>query len=208
MPVSRPDLRLERALGGVVAGLDEVGRGPLAGPVVAAAVILPTPLPDALAALLDDSKKLSPARREAAWRALVASEAAIGVGAASVREILRLNILQASLLAMRRAAARLRPQPDAALVDGNQNPGLPCPVRCVVKGDATSLSIAAASIVAKVIRDRAMARLDRRYPGYDWARNAGYGSASHRAALRLLGVTAHHRAGFGTVREMMEEDRK
>jgi ribonuclease HII len=205
-PSPRPHLRLEQALGGLVAGLDEVGRGPLAGPVVAAAVILPMRLPPGLAALLDDSKKLSAARREAAYAALRASDAAIGVGAASVAEILRLNILQASLLAMRRAAARLHPPPDAALVDGNRDPGLPCPTRCVVKGDSTSLSIAAASIVAKVIRDRAMARLDRRHPGYGWADNAGYGSPAHLAALHRLGVTVHHRAGFGTVRRLLTPD--
>ncbi len=205
-PPARPHLRLEQALGGRVAGLDEVGRGPLAGPVLAAAVILPTPMPPALANLLDDSKKLSPARREAAHAALCASGAVIGVGAASVTEILHLNILQASLLAMRRAFARLSPAPDAALVDGNRDPGLPCPTRCVVKGDTTSLSIAAASIVAKVIRDRAMARLDRRHPGYAWADNAGYGSPAHLAALHRLGVTPHHRAGFGTVRRLRQSD--
>jgi ribonuclease HII len=198
-----PDLRLEQTLGGVVAGLDEVGRGPLAGPVVAAAVILPHPLPDSLARLLDDSKKLSPARREHAFAALRASAAIIAVGAASVTEIADINILQASLLAMRRAFGRLAIMPAAALVDGNKDPGLPCPVRCVIGGDGKSLSIAAASIVAKVIRDRAMARLDRRHPGYGWAANAGYGSQAHLAALRRLGPTPHHRAGFGTVRTLL-----
>ncbi len=205
-PATRPHLRLEQAQGGRVAGFDEVGRGPLAGPVVAAAVILPQPMPHLLADLLDDSKKLSAPRREAAYAALRASGAVIGIGAASVAEIARLNILQASLLAMRRACARLHPPPDAALVDGNRDPGLPCPTRCVVKGDATSLSIAAASIVAKVIRDRAMARLDRRHPGYFWADNAGYGSKAHLAALHRQGVTVHHRTGFGTVRRLLTGD--
>jgi ribonuclease HII len=194
-----PSLALELAFGGRVAGLDEVGRGPLAGPVVAAAVILPHDLPAALAAMLDDSKKLRPAAREAAFVALRDSEALIGVGAASAGEILRLNILHASMLAMRRAFARLPLPPDGALVDGNRDPGLPCPTRCVVGGDAASLSIAAASIVAKVVRDRGMARLAVRYPGYGWAENAGYGTPAHLEALRRLGVTAHHRTGFAPV---------
>jgi ribonuclease HII len=126
----------------------------------------------------------------------------IGVGAASVAEIARLNILHASLLAMRRAVARLGVAPAMALVAGNQDPGLPCPTRCVIGGDALSLSIAAASIVAKVLRDRAMDRLDSRYPGYGWRGNAGYGTAAHRDALQRLGITCHHRVAFGTVREM------
>ena len=184
-----------------VAGLDEVGRGPLAGPVVAAAVVLPDPLPPALAALLDDSKRLSPAAREAAYAALRASAAEIGVGAASVREIGVINILQASLLAMRRALGRL-PVPDLALVDGNTDPRLGCPTRCVVGGDGSEKAISAASIIAKVLRDRLMSRLALRHPGYGWERNAGYGSAAHRAALHRLGITAHHRRGFGTVRQL------
>ncbi len=198
-----PDYALESAAGGRVAGIDEVGRGPLAGPVFAAAVVLPRHMLPALAGLLDDSKKLSPARREAAFAALSAAHAAgqveIGVGAASVAEITRINILQAALLAMRRAVARLPAPPDLALVDGNQPPALPCAVRCVVGGDGVSLSIAAASIVAKVLRDRAMARLGLRYPGYDWHRNAGYGTLAHRRALLLLGATCHHRPTFGAV---------
>jgi ribonuclease HII len=189
--------------GGIV-GIDEVGRGPLAGPVLAAAVVLPRRIPRALAALLDDSKKLPAARREAAFAALRAAEAAglvrIGVGAASVGEILRLNILHAALLAMRRAVAALPEPPGLALVDGNHPPLLLCPVRCIVGGDALEPAISAASIIAKVLRDRAMARLARRYPGYGWERNAGYGTAEHRRGLAALGSTAHHRAEFGTVR--------
>ena len=201
----RPDLSRESHLGGRVAGLDEVGRGPLAGPVVAACVVLPVDLPAATAALLDDSKKLSPAAREQAYAALLESGAQIGIGAASVGEILRLNILHASLLAMRRAFARITPTPDAALVDGNRAPGLACLTQCVVGGDAVSLSIAAASIVAKVIRDRGMVRLDARHPGYGWAANAGYGTPVHLEALARLGPTAHHRAGFGTVRRILAQ---
>ncbi len=199
-----PDLTLESQHCGRVAGLDEVGRGPLAGPVVAAAVVFPRGVPDSLAGLIDDSKKLSPAAREAACEALLASGLAeIGVGAASVAEIGRINILGASLLAMRRAVLRLPVAPDFALVDGNRPPALACPVRCVVGGDALCLSIAAASVVAKVVRDRAMARLDVRFPEYGWASNAGYGTSLHRAALRRLGATAHHRRGFGTVRAVL-----
>ena len=202
-----PDYVLESSAGGRVAGIDEVGRGPLAGPVVAAAVVLPRRVPLALAALLDDSKKLTPARRELAFAALAAAQAAglveIGLGAASVAEIVRLNILQAALLAMCRSVARLPAPPDLALVDGNQPPALSCPVRCVIGGDGLSLSIAAASIVAKVLRDRLMARLAVRYPGYDWDNNAGYGTPAHRQALLSLGPTRHHRPTFGLVRRLM-----
>ena len=197
----RPDFTLELAHGGRVAGVDEAGRGPLAGPVVAAAVVFPHGVPAALTPLLNDSKLLSPSARADAYAALRASTAEIGVGAASVAEIGRLNILRASLLAMRRAVLRL-PMPDLALVDGNQPPTLPCPVQCCVGGDGRSLSIAAASIVAKVLRDRAMARLALRYPAYGWDRNAGYGTAAHQAALRSAGPCAHHRRGFGLVRQL------
>lgn len=172
----------------------------MAGPVVAAAVVFPAGVPPALAALLDDSKKLSAARREAAYAALLACPGAeIGVGAASVAEILRLNILGASLLAMRRAVSRLPMAPGLALIDGNRPPRLECPIQCVVGGDGKSLSIAAASIVAKVIRDRAMVLLAVRYPAYGWDGNAGYPTAAHRAVLARLGATPHHRPGFGSV---------
>jgi ribonuclease HII len=200
-----PNLDMELAAGGRVAGVDEAGRGPLAGPVVAAAVILPPGLSSALADRLDDSKKLSEIQRQVAFEALLASGAEIGIGAASVGEILRLNILHASMLAMRRAVARLGIPPDLALVDGNKAPALACGVRCVVGGDALCLSIAAASIVAKVTRDRAMRRLAVRFPGYGWEVNAGYPTASHRAALRQLGATRHHRDGFGTVAQLRLE---
>ena len=198
-----PNFTLEKRAGGRVAGVDEVGRGPLAGPVVAAAVVFPTGVPRRLAALLDDSKKLSVEQRLAAFQALRASgRAEIAVGAASVAEIERLNILHAALLAMCRAVGRLPSPPDLALVDGNQPPALGCAVRCVVGGDGLSLSIAAASIVAKVVRDRAMARLGVRFPDYGWGSNAGYGTAFHIAALRRLGPTRHHRPSFGTVAQL------
>jgi len=195
-----PDLSYERAAGKRVAGVDEVGRGPLAGPVVAAALVFTARVPKRLAALIDDSKKLDAARREAAFVALRRSGIVeIAVAAASVAEIERINILRASLLAMRRAVARLPRSVDCALVDGNQPPELPCRVQCVIGGDGLSLSIAAASIVAKVIRDRLMQRLAARWPGYGWEHNAGYATPEHRAALARLGPTVHHRRGFAPV---------
>lgn len=201
-----PNYVIESRAGGRVAGIDEVGRGPLAGPVVAAAVVLGPKMPRGLGKLLDDSKKLTPEQRHEAFAALLvrrrAGQVEIAVGAASVDEIERINILQASLLAMRRAVARLGSVPDLALVDGDRPPSLPCPVQCVVGGDAACFSIAAASIVAKVLRDRAMTRLSVRFPGYGWETNVGYGTTFHREALLRLGPTAHHRASFGAVRQM------
>lgn len=190
------------APGGRVAGVDEAGRGPLAGPVVAAAVVLPSGMPAELADMLDDSKKLTAGRRAAAFLALRASTAEIGIGAASVDEIARLNILHASMLAMQRAVSRLQSLPDLALIDGNYPPNLKCAIQCVVGGDALYLSIAAASIVAKVVRDRAMARLAVRWPAYGWDLNAGYATEFHRSALREFGVTRHHRKSFGTVAQL------
>ncbi|MFN3459913.1 MAG: ribonuclease HII [Oceanibaculum sp.] len=200
-----PDLSLEQVHGGLVAGIDEAGRGPWAGPVVAAAVIFDTArLPFELLSLIDDSKKLKKERREALLPAIRAC-AWIGVGAASAAEIDRLNILQATYLAMRRAVGRLPFMPDLALVDGNRLPPLPCPARALVGGDGLSLSIAAASIVAKVTRDRAMERLDARYAPYGWASNAGYGTAVHQAALRDLGPTRHHRHSFRPIQVLLQQ---
>ncbi len=207
-----PDFSLETRLGAehgrVVVGIDEAGRGPWAGPVVAAAAWLDRGALDPwLLERLDDSKRLSRAAREQLFRRLVAaapSAARIGLGEASVAEIDALNILQASLLAMARAVAGLGLVPDAALVDGNRAPDLPCPVETVVKGDARSLSVAAASIAAKVTRDRHMAALAIKHPGYGWERNQGYGTAEHRAALSRLGVTPEHRRSFRPVRETLD----
>jgi ribonuclease HII len=200
-----PDLILESAHDGPVCGLDEAGRGPLAGPVVAAAALLdPLRLPAALRDGLDESKALAPARRAALLAAMEDCAAVrLGVAVVEVAEIERLNILGATLTGMARAVAALgAPPPTLALVDGNRPPTLPrgCAVRCVVGGDARCLSIAAASIAAKVTRDRLMIALDARWPGYGWARNMGYGTAEHRAALTRLGVTPHHRRGFAPVR--------
>ena len=198
-----PDLALEFELGGIVAGIDEVGRGPLAGPVVAAAVILdPARLPTALLERLDDSKALSKRLREELAE-LVPQAATIGFGEASVEEIDRLNILQATMLAMRRAYDALGRVADHALVDGNRPPRLPCPVRCVVGGDGLSLSIAAASVVATVRRDALMAELAAAHPGFGWERNAGYGTPEHLTALKSLGPTVHHRRSFAPVAQYM-----
>jgi len=193
-----PTFRFERALQGVVCGIDEVGRAPLAGPVLAAAVILPRKLPRALRGM-DDSKVVPRDQREA-FAARLFDHAQIGIGAASVAEIDAINILRATFLAMARAVTALSLAPGAtpnwALVDGNQAPPLLCPVRTIVGGDGRSLSIAAASIVAKVTRDRLMRALAPRYPGYGWETNVGYPTRHHRAAIRSLGPTPHHRRRF------------
>lgn len=196
-----PDFSLENALGGTVAGIDEAGRGPLAGPVVAAAVILP---PDARWVWeLDDSKALSAKQRDRLF-ALIASEAKTGTGQASAQEIDILNIHNATLLAMQRAFAALGQPCNGVLVDGKFAPDLPCLVQAIIKGDSRSLSIAAASIVAKVTRDRIMAELDRHHPGYGWAQNAGYPVAHHRLALQRLGVTPEHRRSFAPVKALIQ----
>ena len=200
-----PDFSLEKATGGLVAGIDEAGRGPWAGPVVAGAAILDRAgLSGFLRRSLDDSKKLKRRRREELLEALEA-EARIGIGVADVAEIDSLNILRASLLAMARALGDLGVVPDLALVDGNQKPDLPCPVVCVVKGDGRSLSIAAASLVAKVTRDRIMAELALAHPGYGWEHNAGYGTPEHQAALGRLGVTPCHRRSFAPVINILRQ---
>lgn len=204
-----PDFSNEAEWDGPVAGVDEVGRGPLAGPVLAAAAILdPARLPKEVIGGLRDSKKLSPAKREAfaaaLWRAQGAGVWAV-VAAASVREIDTYNILGATHLAMRRALDRLPVRPVAALIDGNRAPkGLTLPYRCLVGGDDRSLSIAAASILAKVMRDRLMTRLAQRYPAYGWEKNAGYPVAVHRAALQVEGPTPHHRLSFAPVRDLFK----
>lgn len=173
--------------------MDEVGRGPLAGPVLAAAVVFP---PNVGIRGVDDSKKLTAERREALYQEILARALCIGVGAASTREVDRLNILRASHLAMRRALLRLRIQPQHIIVDGLPVPELGEQCTAVVDGDAKVHAIACASIVAKVVRDRAMHMLARHYPGYGWETNAGYGTLEHRGAITELGLTPHHRRTF------------
>ncbi|WP_296419507.1 ribonuclease HII [Pseudooctadecabacter sp.] len=200
---STPDFSFEtdlRATGALrIAGVDEVGRGPLAGPVTAAAVILdPSNIPDGL----NDSKALT-AKRRAVLEPLIFAAAEVSIAHATVEEIDDINILRASHLAMERAVAGLG-QVDHALIDGNMIPrNLTCPATTVVKGDARSLSIAAASIVAKICRDRIMVELAQQYPGYGWETNAGYGSKSHMSAIRNLGITPHHRRSFKPVHNML-----
>lgn len=198
-----PDFTLEHALqrhaGGLIAGVDEAGRGPWAGPVVAAAVILdPNDIPEGV----NDSKKLTTGKRDQLFDMIQAS-AKIAVGIVNVGDIDRHNILQATLAAMREAVLNLPLSPAAVLIDGNKCPDLPCPARAIVKGDGRSLSIAAASIIAKVTRDRIMDRLAGEHPGYGWERNKGYGTPEHRAALAKLGVTAHHRRSFRPIQRAL-----
>ena len=200
---SGPDFTFEEDLisrGAIcIAGVDEVGRGPLAGPVTAAAVILdPGNIPDGL----NDSKMLSRKKREA-LEPLIFANAEVSIAHATVEEIDEINILRASHLAMERAIAGLG-RVDHALIDGNMIPrGLIIPATTIIKGDARSLSIAAASIVAKICRDRIMVGLAQQYPGYGWDTNAGYGSKSHISALHRLGVTPHHRRSFKPVHYML-----
>ena len=187
----------------LIAGVDEVGRGPLSGPVVAAAVILDrNNIPDGLR----DSKKLTQKRREALFPAILAS-AKVSIASASVEEIDKINILNATFLAMRRALGGLDVPADHALIDGNRvPPDLPCDASAIVGGDDRSLSIAAASIVAKVTRDRLMVDLAQQFPGYGWETNAGYGTALHLKALLSLGVTPHHRRSFRPVHNMLYQE--
>lgn len=185
---------------GLVCGIDEAGRGPLAGPVVAAAVILDPARP---LTGLNDSKKLSEKKREALAEAIKASAVAWAVAWATVEEIDAINILQASLLAMQRAVARLGVKPVAALVDGNVCPALACPVAAVVKGDGSIAPIAAASILAKVSRDHEMLRLHQSYPDYGFDRHMGYPTAAHLQALAAHGATPIHRRSYAPVRKIL-----
>ncbi len=185
-----------------IAGIDEAGRGPLAGPVVAAAVMLD---PRRVIPGLDDSKKLTARRRAQLCTEIYAAARAVGVGLASVEEIDRLNIYHATLLAMQRAVGALARVPTHALVDGNVCPSLPCGATAVVGGDATVPAISAASIVAKVTRDRMMDELAATYPNYGFEVHRGYPTVAHRAALARFGVTPAHRRTFRPVRELVRE---
>lgn len=205
------DLRLEKMLAyekelyaqgiELIAGVDEVGRGPLAGPVVAAAVILPKgcKIPG-----LNDSKKIPKAKHKEIYEAVLQNAIAIGVGVKDNQVIDQVNIYEATKLAMMEAIGQLEPQPQHLLIDAMKL-DLPIPQTSIIKGDANSLSIAAASIVAKVTRDQMMEDLDQLYPGYDFAQNAGYGTAKHLAGLHKLGVTPIHRRSFEPVKSMCED---
>ena len=206
VPRAFPTLALEILLiestGGPVCGVDEAGRGPWAGPVSAGAVILN---PDDLPAGINDSKALTHARREALEIEIKARALAWGVGFASVEEIDRHNILHATGLAMRRAIEAMAIPPVAALVDGNYRFNLPCPIQTVIKGDSLSLSIAAASILAKTARDRAMVELDAEYPGYGFAGHKGYNAPIHSAALKALGPCPAHRRSWAPIRALLDQ---
>jgi len=196
--------RILSKMGGPVAGVDEAGRGPLAGPVVAAAVIFERKrIPKGL----DDSKVMSAAARETAFAAIMDMALSIGVGEASVDEIDLVNIRQATHLAMARAVRALVCAPAFALVDGNDPPALPCPCDTLVGGDGRSVSIAAASIVAKVTRDRTMIALHADFPRYGWLTNKGYGTEEHLEALNLHGATPHHRRSFSPVHNILYGDK-
>ena len=205
------DLRLEKMLAyekelyaqgiDLIAGVDEVGRGPLAGPVVAAAVILPEncKIPG-----LNDSKKIPKSKHKEIYEAVLQNAVAIGIGVKDNHVIDQVNIYEATKLAMMEAIGQLEPQPQHLLIDAMKL-DLPIPQTSIIKGDANSLSIAAASIVAKVTRDQMMEEFDKEYPGYDFAQNAGYGTAKHLAGLDKLGVTPIHRRSFEPVKSMCED---
>ncbi|MDA5193380.1 ribonuclease HII [Govanella unica] len=201
-PSTGPNFLIEQHLGGVVCGIDEAGRGPWAGPVMAAAVVLD---PGRVPVGINDSKKLSAAKREVLYGEILGC-AQVGIGEASVEEIDELNILQATFLAMGRALGGLPTRPDHALVDGNRKPPLGIPATTVIKGDARSLSIAAASIIAKVFRDHRMTELAKIHPEYAWERNAGYGTAAHSRALAIVGLTPFHRRSFAPIRKLMTQE--
>jgi len=194
----RPSFAFEDQYTGIVCGLDEVGRGPLAGPVV----IRRDVMPKKILREINDSKKVSEAKRAFLWEQIHAY-AEVSIAECSVAEIDSINILQASLRAMGLALAGLKTKPDFALVDGNQSPALPCPVKTIVGGDGLSFSIAAASIVAKHYRDNLMIKIANDFPHYGWETNAGYGTAKHLAALERHGVTPHHRRTFAPVAQRL-----
>ncbi len=200
MPHYIYESRLLKTMAGPVCGVDEAGRGPLAGPVVAAAVILDRKrIPKGL----NDSKQLSEEDREALFPQIMAMAVAVGVGEASVEEIDLLNIRMATHQAMARAVRALSVAAEFALVDGNDAPALPCRCDTLVKGDGRSVSIAAASIIAKVTRDRLMIRLHDEHPHYNWKSNKGYGTPDHYCGLKSHGITVHHRRSFAPVRQIV-----
>ncbi len=197
-----PDNLIERDIGWpqkLIAGIDEAGRGPWAGPVVSAAVILNEKnIPDGL----NDSKKLSEKKRLSLYSSIYNFHS-VGVGISSIEEIDSMNVLQATFLSMNRAVEDLNPQPEHILVDGNLDPGLNFKTRCIIKGDSISISIAAASVIAKVTRDNLMLKLDKEFPNYNWKKNKGYGTAEHRNALELHGPCKYHRKSFSPINKML-----
>ena len=204
-----PDFETEEHLSGIVAGIDEAGRGPWAGPVVAGAVVIHDKnLDKFLLDNLDDSKKLTAKKREQLYEVLFQEaekgKVSIGLGEASAKEIDTLNILQATFLAMRRAAEALNVHPDAAVIDGNRNPtNFICKTQTLIKGDAKSYSVSAASIVAKVYRDRLMCRLADKYPFYAFEKNAGYGTKAHIDGLNEHGVCEEHRRSYKPIKKIL-----
>jgi len=197
-----PDNLNERDIGWpkkLIAGIDEAGRGPWAGPVVSAAVILNEKnIPDGL----NDSKKLSEKKRLYLYSSIYNFHS-VGVGISSIEEIDSMNVLQATFLSMKRAVEDLNPQPEYILVDGNLDPGLNFKTKCIIKGDSISISIAAASVIAKVTRDNLMLKLDKEFPNYNWKKNKGYGTAEHRNALELHGPCKYHRKSFSPINKML-----
>lgn len=197
-----PDNLNERDIGWpkkLIAGIDEAGRGPWAGPVVSAVVILNEKnIPDGL----NDSKKLSEKKRLSLYSSIYNFHS-VGVGISSIEEIDSMNVLQATFLSMKRAVEDLNPQPEYILVDGNLDPGLNFKTKCIIKGDSISISIAAASVIAKVTRDNLMLKLDKEFPNYNWKKNKGYGTAEHRNALELHGPCKYHRKSFSPINKML-----
>lgn len=206
-----PDFEIENSIGGLIAGVDEAGRGPWAGPVAAGAVvILDKNLHPDLLDGLDDSKKLSAKKREKLYELLIeeakAGRVSIGIGEASAEEIDQLNILQATFLAMQRSVEKLNVKPQTAIIDGNQKPKkFPCSTKTVIKGDAKSMSISAASIVAKVYRDKKMEELAKVYPFYAFEKNAGYGTLAHSKALEKYGITPQHRKSYKPIQKYLSQ---
>ncbi len=200
-----PDILTERSYGWpeiLVAGVDEAGRGPWAGPVVSAAVVLNKEnIPEGL----NDSKKLSEKKRVSLFSSINKFHS-VGVGKSNIEEIDSMNILQATFLSMKRAVDNLNFSPGLVLVDGNLDPGLEIKTKCIIKGDNISLSIAAASIIAKVTRDNLMLEMDKEYPDYKWKKNKGYGTAEHRNALEMFGPCKYHRKSFSPINKMLGVD--
>lgn len=208
MTTQTPSFNLERLSPSPVVGIDEAGCGPWAGPVVAGAFIFlkPEEVDEGVLSLIRDSKQLTTARREQAYIQLTSlTTVCYGIGQASVEEIDRINIRKATRLAMQRAVSSLGIAPQAALVDGISMPDLPVETTPVIKGDQISYSIAAASIIAKVTRDRIMVALAKEYPMYGWAKNAGYGTAVHQEALQIHGITPHHRRSYAPIAKLIEK---